>query len=117
MTLDDYTRAVVPVIRAAIGLEKDDKSNLARQLRYLYQQALYGFCDEGKKYVSQAAQTEYERLGFTDNITQYSFRHQQKFDKLGRRDGKFHFEHVFTIWMFQQALKRFPPDAVNGDVS
>jgi hypothetical protein len=105
-------------IQSAVHLKKEDRTNsFAEHLRCLYQQALYGYCDQGKRYVSQLAQKEYEKLPLhkTRKITEFTFRQQKQFDKLGRRDGKFKFEHVYTIWMFQRAIERLPEGGVTEE--
>jgi hypothetical protein len=115
VNLNEYTHAVFPLIEAALNLGEDDRTELACHVRYLYPQALRGYGDVGTKYVSQAAQAIYKTLGHPGKITQYSYRQQRRFDALGRKDGAFHYEHVFTIWMFDQALRRLPQEAINEE--
>jgi hypothetical protein len=115
MTLDEYTGAVLPVIKAVLHLERDDDTWLARHLRGVFRSTLYGYGEGGfgKRYASEAAQTEYERLGNSGRITQWYVRQYHKFDKLGRMDGRFHLDHVFTNGMFDQALRSLPQECLN----
>jgi hypothetical protein len=108
MKLDEYTRAVFCVIRARLTLDDSDRSYVARHFRYVFQQVLYGYEDFGKKYASRAAQAEYERMGNEGQIIRWHVRDCRKFDKLGRQNGAFHMEHIFTLAMFRQALCRVP---------
>ena len=82
MTIDEYTSAILPLIRVVLHLKDDDETPLGRQLGYVYQQALYGYGEAGlgKKYASQAAQAKYECVGNCGKITQYSRQQQADFD-------------------------------------
>ena len=105
MTLCQYTSAILPLIRAKLSLAHIDRSHAAQHIRYLFKQALYGYDDFGKRYASEAAQQEYERLGKPGRIIEWNgWRQQRRFDA-GRRDGIFQWEHVFTMSMFDRSLQ------------
>jgi len=116
MTKNEYTKAILDLIKVRLRLKKDnDKSDAAKHLDYLYGQALRGYEIFGKKYASRAAQEEYETLGNRGPISQWQMRQCKEFEKRGRLKGAFQFEHVYTIHMFDKAICSLPVSDVNED--
>lgn len=116
MPLEEYTNSILPLIRTALTPPNDkDTSHAARHLRYLFKQALYGYDDFGKRYASAAAQMEYQLQGNDDLILKRNGWRQQRHFDLGRRNGVFQWEHVFTLSMFHRALNRLPPASVTTE--
>ena len=116
VTTNEYTRAILDLIKVRLRLKKDnDKSDAAKHLDYLYGQALRGYEMFGKKYASRAVQAEYETLGNRGRITDWQMRQCKKFEKRGRLKGAFQFEHVYTIRMFDEAIRSLPESNVNED--
>jgi hypothetical protein len=116
ITISEYTNAILDLIKVCRRLKKDnDKSDAAKHLDYLFGQALRGYEMFGKMYASRAAQAEYEKMGNQGRITQWQMRQCKKFEKRGRLKGAFQFEHVYTIRMFQQAIRSLPESKINED--
>ena len=84
---------------------EEDRTDSAIHLRYIYTQALYGYEEFGKKYISEKAKNVYKSLGLPGKLSQWQGREQRKFESKGKRHGIFHLDHIYTISMFKRALK------------
>jgi hypothetical protein len=105
MIIEEYTQSILQLIRSAVQLE-DDGTTAFSQLHNIFRHALYGYEEFGKKYASKKAQEKYENLGLPGQITQWQGRQQNQFDPKGKQHRVFHLEHVYTLSMFERALKK-----------
>lgn len=105
MGLHEYIAVILPLIKASREMDPNS-SHAAKHVRYLYQQAFYGFDEYAIRKASVEAKKLYLSKGFTDKLSQQSIHNQTKFDSNGRKNGDFHFEHVFTGTGFREAVEK-----------
>ena len=99
----EQTKAILPIIKLA-RRNKKNKSEVARHTRYILNQVLYGYEQFAKRYASVNAIEYYRELGLIDNLSNRLGNDQKKFDPKGKKNGKFHVDHIYTIKMFRNAI-------------
>lgn len=105
MESEEYTKAILLLIKM-VRKHQSENSEMIKHSRYLFNQALYGYEQFAKRFVSIEAKSIYNKKGYKEELINRFGRDQKKFDPEGKLNGIFHLDHVFTNTMFRNALNR-----------